>query len=89
MTQEVFVNEEVNVLVRVLSSGSIQPTSFLWRGKNRYVSTAGRQWEERVDGRTLRCYLVQAVDNSSYELRWAPAADRWTVHRAWLVNMVA
>lgn len=89
MNQEVFVNEEVNVLVRVLPSGSIQPTSFLWRNKNRYVSTVGRSWEERVSGKSIRCYLIQAVDNSTYELRWDPAGDSWTIYRAWLANMAA
>ena len=87
MNQEVFVNEEIDVLVRVLPSGTIQPTSFLWRDKNRYVSTVGRSWEERVSGRTIRCYLIQAVDNSTYELRWDPAGDSWTIYRAWLANM--
>lgn len=84
MNREVYVNEEVDVLVRVLSNGSFQPTSFLWRDKNRYVGAVGRQWEERVEGQSVRCYLVQAVDDSTYELRWNPAGDRWTVHRAWL-----
>lgn len=88
MTQEVFVNEEIDVLVRVMPSGSIQPTSFLWRNKNRYVSTIGRSWEERVDGKFLRCYLIQAVDNSSYELRWDPTGDSWIVYRAWLMDAV-
>lgn len=89
MSREVFVNEEVDVLVRVLSNGSIRPTSFLWRNKNRYVSTVGRNWEERVDGRSVRCYLIQAVDDSTYELRWDPAADKWTIHRAWLLDALA
>lgn len=89
MTTEVFVNEEINVLVRVMPSGSIQPTSFLWRNKNRYVSTVGRTWEERIQGKSIRCYLVQAVDNSSYEIRWDPAADQWTVYRAWLPEAYA
>ncbi|MEZ4559460.1 MAG: hypothetical protein R2854_24000 [Caldilineaceae bacterium] len=39
-----------------MPSGEIRPTSFLWRNKTRYVGDIGRTWEERVDGRTLRCY---------------------------------
>ena len=89
MNSEVIVDEEVDVLLRVLPSGALQPTSFLWRNKTRYVGDVGRTWEERVDGRTLRCYLVQAVDNNTFELRWDPAADVWTIHRAWLRDMVA
>ncbi|MEM7539294.1 MAG: hypothetical protein AAF639_44465 [Chloroflexota bacterium] len=84
MNQEYLVNEPVDVLVRVMPSGAVRPTSFLWRDRNRYVSDLGRQWEERVQGKSLRCYLIQTVDNSSFELRWDPAADQWSVYRAWL-----
>ena len=62
MASEALVDEEVDVLVRVLRDGSVQPTSFLWRDRTRYVGDHGRQWEERVEGRSLRCYLVQTVD---------------------------
>ena len=88
MAQEVLVNEHVDVLVRVMSNGSVRPTSFLWRDKNRYVNDVGRQWEERVQGKSLRCFLVQAVDNNTFELRWDPAGDSWTVHRAWLGDLM-
>jgi hypothetical protein len=83
MAKEVLVNEPVEMLVRVLPSGSVVPTSFVWRDRTRYVADVGRQWEERVEGRSLRCYLVHTVDNNTFELRWDPAGDRWTVHRAW------
>ena len=89
MASEVLVDEEVDVLVRVLQDGSVRPTSFLWRNRTRYVSDTGRQWEERVEGRTVRVYLVQTVDNNTYELRYDPAGDRWTIHRAWLRDLVA
>jgi hypothetical protein len=89
MAQEVIVNEQVNVLVRLMPSGQVRPTSFLWRDRTRYVSDVGRQWEERVQGKSLRCFLVQTVDSNTYELRWDPAGDLWTLHRAWLVDMVA
>lgn len=89
MNKEVLVNEPVDVLVRVMPSSKIQPTSFLWRDRTRYVSTVGRQWEERVDGKAIRCYLIQAVDDSTYELRWDPAGDSWILHRAWLPTLTA
>ncbi len=89
MAGEVLVNEAVDVLVRVLPNGSVQPTSFLWRERTRYVGDQGRQWEERVEGRAVRCYLVQTVDGNTYELRYDPAADRWTIHRAWLRDVLA
>ena len=88
MASEVIVNEPIDPLVRVMPNGQIRLTSFLWRDRTRYVSDAGRQWEERVEGRTLRCFLVQTVDGNTYELRWDPAGDLWTVHRAWLQDLV-
>ncbi|MCB9159574.1 MAG: hypothetical protein H6644_06925 [Caldilineaceae bacterium] len=89
MNREVLVDEQVDALVRVMPSGEIRPTSFLWRNKTRYVGDIGRTWEERVDGRTLRCYMVQSVDRNTFELRWDPAADVWSIHRAWLRDALA
>lgn len=88
MSVEVLVDEPVRVLVRMQPSGKILPTSFVWRDQTRYVGDVGRQWEERVAGKSLRCFLVKGVDNSTYELRWDPAGDEWTLHRAWLQNIV-
>lgn len=88
MIREVLVNEPVDVLVRVLPNGEVQPTSFLWRNKTRYVSDVGRQWEERVGGKSLRCYLLKTVEENTYELRWDPAANEWQVHRAWLRDLM-
>ncbi len=88
MRTEVLVDEPIRVLTRTLPSGQIVPTSFVWRDRTRYVMDVGRQWEERVEGRAVRCYLVRTVDLDTYELRWDPAGDRWTVHRAWLSNLV-
>lgn len=85
---EVLVNEAVDALVRMLPSGEVQPTSFLWRDKTRYVSTVGRVWEERVSGRTLRCFLIQSVDGNTFELRWDPAANSWIIYRAWLQDLL-
>lgn len=89
MNREVMVDEQVDALVRVMPSGEIRPTSFLWRNKTRYVGDIGRTWEERVGGRTVRCYMVQSVDNNTFELRWDPAADQWSIHRAWIRDALA
>ncbi|MCB9138673.1 MAG: hypothetical protein H6642_10030 [Caldilineaceae bacterium] len=89
MRQEVMVDEPVDALIRVMPSGEVRPTSFLWRGRTRYVGDLGRTWEERIDSRTVRCYLIQSVDNDTFELRWDPAADAWTIHRAWLRDLMA
>ena len=86
--KEVFVEEPVNALVRVLRDGSIRPTSFLWRDRTRYVSDVGRQWEERVAGKTLRFFLVQTVDGNTFELTQDPGVNAWMVNRAWLQDVV-
>ena len=89
MASEVLVNEEVDVLVRVLSDASVRPTSFLWRNRTRYVSELGRQWTERVDGQTMQVYLVRTVDDGTYELRYDATLNRWTLCRAWLADLIA
>ena len=86
---EVLVNEPVTTLIRVMPNGEVLPTSFIWRDRTRYVSEVGRVWEERVGGKTLRCYLIQAVDNSTFELRWDPGENQWALHRAWLPTAMA
>jgi hypothetical protein len=88
MVKEVLVNEVVEALVRVMPNGEIRPTSFLWRSKTHYVSDIGRQWEERVGGKALRCLLLQTVDGNTFELRWDPGTNEWLVHRAWLRDLV-
>ncbi|NJN82113.1 MAG: hypothetical protein HC802_07425 [Caldilineaceae bacterium] len=55
MRKEVLVDEQTDTLVRQMNNGEIQPTSFLWRDRTRYVADIGRQWEERVEGKTWRC----------------------------------
>jgi len=87
--REVLVNEDVKVLWRTLPNGQMRPTSFIWRDRTRYVSEVGRAWEERSGGHVQRCFLLLAVDGSSYELRWEPAEDRWLLHRAWLRDVAA
>lgn len=84
MNKEVLVNEPVQLLIRVMPNGEVRPTSFIWRDQTRYVDSIGRQWEERSGGKSLRCYLIQAVDNNTYEVRWDPGENVWTLHRAWL-----
>ncbi|MBX3011526.1 MAG: hypothetical protein KF832_08455 [Caldilineaceae bacterium] len=89
MVREVLVEEPINALVRVLADGSVRPTSFLWRDRTRYVNHVGRQWEERQEGRTIRHYLLQTVDNNTYELCLDPSRNAWSIQRAWLRDVVA
>ena len=88
MAREVLVEETINALVRIMPDGSVRPTSFLWRDRTRYVSGLGRQWEERKAGRTIRHFLVQTVDNDTYELCLDPATNSWSIARAWLQDVL-
>lgn len=87
MASEVIVNEPVQLLYRVMPGGQIRPTSFVWRNQTRYVSDIGRTWEERVQGVNLRCFMLQTVDGETYEVRYDPTQDQWTLHRAWLRDL--
>ena len=89
MMRELLVDESTSVLIRVLPNGDVRPTSFIWRDRTRYVSEVGRVWEERIGGKTMHCYLIQSVDNSTFELHWEAGENLWTVHRAWLPAVMA
>ena len=88
MNTEVLVEEVVDTLIRVMPNGNVRPTSFVWRDRTRYVDTIGRQWDERVGGKLVHCYLIQAVDGNTFELHWDAGENRWTLHRAWLRDLV-
>lgn len=88
MVREVLVEEPIQTLVRVLVDGSVRPTSFLWRDRTRYVNSVGRQWEERQAGKTVRHYLIQTVDENTYELCLDLASNEWSIQRAWLRDVV-
>ena len=89
MMHELLVDEPITTLIRVMPKGEALPTSFIWRDRTRYVSEVGRTWEERVGGKLLRCYLIQAVDHSTFDLRWDAGENQWTLHRAWLPAALA
>ena len=88
MAREVLVEEPINVLARVMANGTMRPTSFLWRDRTRYVNNIGRQWEERQAGKSIRHYLIQTVDENTYELCLDPATNAWSIQRAWLNDAV-
>ena len=71
------------------ANGDVRPTSFVWRDRTRYVGDIGRSWEERVNGKLVRCYLIQSVDKNTFELHWDAGENAWTLHRAWLRDLVA
>jgi hypothetical protein len=86
--KEVLVEETIDALIRVMADGTVYPTSFLWRDRTRYVADIGRQWEERVAGKTLRFYLMQTVDGNTFELTYDPTVNQWMVNRAWIQDVV-
>ncbi len=88
MREHRVIDEPVRVAIRTLSSGKIVPKSFVWQGQTQYVAAQGRQWAEQMDGKRVRCFLVQTMGLNSYELRWEPVEDVWILHRAWLMNAV-
>lgn len=88
MGRQVAIDEPVRVIVRTLPAGKIAPKWFEWQGRTHSVVALGRQWDETVEGRRLRCFLVQTPRQNSFELRWDPVEDEWVLHRGWLVNMV-
>ncbi len=88
MSRHTAVNEAIDVTIRVLPSGKIAPKSFSWQGRTHYVVALGRQWDERMDGRRMRCFLVQTQGQSSFELRWDAAEDVWVLYQAWHADFV-
>jgi len=88
MNTEVLVEEAVDTLIRVMPNGNVRPTSFIWRDRTRYVADIGREWEERVAGKLVHCYLIQTVDGNTFELHWDAGENRWTLHRAWLRDLM-
>ncbi len=88
MSEQIAVDEPVRVAIRTLPSGKIVPKLFVWQGQTHYVSAQGRQWAEGRDGKRVRCFLVQTLNQNAYELRWDAAEDVWSLHRAWLMNAV-
>ncbi len=65
MAAEALVDEEVDVLVRVLRDGSVQPTSFLWR--DRTLCRRPRSPVGRVEGRARA--LLPGADGGRQHLR--------------------
>jgi Domain of unknown function (DUF6504) len=79
-----FVGEPILVQARFLPEGGVQPVAFIWRNRTRYVAALGREWKEEAEGTHWRCYLVQAPNEETFELRLDSAAMRWILARAWL-----
>jgi hypothetical protein len=78
-----FINQPVNVEVRVQSDGSIQPLAFLYHGRRFQIENWGRDTEETLAGRDLHCYLVQSPGPETWELCQDKKTAQWTLRRHW------
>jgi hypothetical protein len=72
-----FVNEPVQVEVRISADGTLQPVAFAWEGRRYEMANWGRAWIE--DG--VRCFLVMTSVNEIFELRLL-TDGRWILARA-------
>jgi hypothetical protein len=79
-----FIGESIFVQARFAPEGGVQPVAFIWRDRTRYVAALGREWQEEIEGRVWRCYLVQTPTAETFELRLDPEGMRWVLARAWL-----
>ena len=85
MSQWQFVDEPVMVQARFNAQGRAQPVAFVWRNRTRYITDQGRDWVEEADSDApCRCFLVQAANGDTFELRLELKTLCWRLHRAWL-----
>lgn len=64
------------VEARLQADGTIRPLAFVWRGQHLKVSDWGRSWQRDEQHH----FLVMTPDQRVWELRFYPAALRWTIH---------
>jgi hypothetical protein len=85
-----FINETILVEIRLRPAGDVVPLAFTWRGRRYQVTGMGRQWQEDgAAGHAWQCYLVQAGDADTFELRSEPATGQWLLARAWRSRHIA
>lgn len=78
-----FVNEPVDVEIRVRSNGTGRPLAFVWRGRRYEVESWGREAHEEREGRAVRCHLVQTAGAGTWELCRDAETGVWTLTRRW------
>ena len=88
MSRHTAVNEAIDVTIRVLPSGKIAPKSFSWQGRTHYVVALGRQWDERMDGRRIRCFLGTDAGAEFILSSLDAAEDVWVLYQAWHADFV-
>lgn len=78
-----FINQPVNVEVRVQPDGAVRPLAFLYQARRYQIETWGRDAEETLEGRTVHCYLVQSAGPETWELCQDTETAQWTLRRHW------
>ena len=62
--------------------GKLTVRSFVWRGRQVYISATGRQWEEESPAGCRRCVLVMSAGGEIFELCLDGAEVLWYLRRA-------
>ncbi|MFQ5610527.1 MAG: hypothetical protein ACE5H9_00170 [Anaerolineae bacterium] len=79
MEQVEFIEEPARVEAHLAADGTVRPKTIFWRGRQRAVTTVGRQWTE-AGGRRV---LVETSDGSRLELELRGEDLSWWVRRFW------
>jgi hypothetical protein len=78
-----FVNQPINVEVRLLPDGTVRPLAFVWRGRRYEIESWGRESKETQEGQPVHCYLVQTAGPEAWELCQNTETAQWTLARHW------
>lgn len=81
-----FVNESVNVEVRLRKDETALPLAFKWHGHRYEIESWGRESVKTGEGHAVRCYLVQTAGPETWELCHEIEAAQWTLTRHWARN---
>ena len=73
-----FVDDPIDVEVRISAQGELRPLAFTWRGQPYPVTGVGRSYLQGED----RYILVMTPGDRIFELRWRMPDNRWFVSRA-------
>jgi hypothetical protein len=78
-----FINEPVSVEVYAPPEGSVRPLAFRWQERRYEIESWGREATRMLDGRDMRCYLVQTAGPETWELCRDLETGQWTLSRRW------
>ena len=78
-----FINEVVGVEVRPREGKPALPLAFTWRGHRHEIDAWGREGEERYQGHTWHCHLVQTAGPETWEICQNAETGQWKIMRHW------